>query len=272
MGKCRYGCIKGKVFLEALGNFVSCPDHGDSIERILEKNEEGRTSLYERLHIPQDFEDASVCDRGLFYIPGLGRFTPSSINYVVNLLEQINKDVYSGSVTKMSVYIHIPNIVDIRQFVYGLQKMAVEKGLDVTPYISAREIYELQRVGDYSATFLEEATRNRKDMNPDVLNVLGGHKYVLRTGLTYRDFVNSDLCFVKATAGTSRSGWYGLADLLDRRSARGLPTYVIGYWATKNFSVTGGPKFLLAPKSHKRRLDLMIPYELKVKSGLEDVE
>lgn len=271
MEKCRYGCKKGKVFMEAFGTLVPCPDHG-SIERLIERNEEGKIPLYEELYIPLEYEDASVCGKELFDVGGVDKFSRGSINAVANMLERINKDVYAGRVTKTSVYIYVPNnLVDIKRYVYGLQKMAVEMGLQVTRYSSVNDLYALQRVGDYSTSFLEEGHLKTKEINPDLMAAVDGYKFMKKTGLAYRDFVNADLCILRATAATINKGWYGLADLLDSRSAKGLPTYVMGYWPTKTFGVSGGARFLLAPENGRSRLDLLTPFELKAKSHSDDV-
>ena len=272
METCRHGCKKGKVFLEALGRFVPCPEHGASIERLLSGTKEGATvPLYGRLNIPEDYTDACICDKELFDVPGLAPFSPSSIHAVANILRQINRDVYSGSSTKTSMYIHVPNqLVDIRRFVYGVQRMAVEQGMDVTPYTSVDELYELQRVLDYSTSLLEEGGRNVKNTNPAFLAAVSGYNTMKTTGLAYRDFVKADLCIVRATALTTNKGWYVLTDLLDSRALRGLPTYVVGYWSTKTLSAT--QKYTFAYGRGKKRLDLLTPYEVTAKnsSGYEN--
>jgi hypothetical protein len=274
MATCRYNCKKGKVFLEGLGGLVDCPDCRN-ILKVLEEPQGDGTSFYDKLRIPPAYRSFGVAGHELFNLQGLGAFSPNSIHDVGNLFERINKDVYAGKVTNVSSYIYTSNIVDSKRFVYGAQKLALEKGMGVTPFISANTLYGLQKVGDYNLRSLQEVNAKQgelKDIPPDLIHAVDGYRLVQTTDLTYFDFIHADLCFIEATANTTEKGWTGIADLLGERSKQGLPTYVLGYWGTKGGGWTGskGLKYLLAPEQGAVRLDLLVPYELKGKTGTGD--
>jgi hypothetical protein len=274
MGTCKYKCKNGKVFMEALG-LVNCPEC-QNITKVLETpKEEGGVSIFDRLMIPASYKSFGVAGHDLFNSQGLGGFTASSLNDVGNLFERINKDIYAGRVTSMSCYIYTTNIIDTKRFVYGAQKMALEKALGVTPLISANTLYGLQKSGDYSIGSLQELNMRQgkkgelANVSPDMVQAVEGYRFMQFAEVSYFDFIHADLCFIEATANTIEKGWTGLADLLGERAKRGLPTYVIGYWSSKSGSWTGskGLKYLMAPDQGSVRLDFLVPFELKTKKG-----
>jgi hypothetical protein len=272
---CPYNCKKGKVFMEGLRKMVECP-HCTDIERVLEEKPNGEgPSLYDKLNIPPSYRNYGVVGTELLNPSTLGGFSRDSINDVGNMMENINRDLYNGEVTSISCYFHTTNLVDMKRFVYGAQKLALEKGLGVTPFISANALYGLQKVGDYSVRSLQEAANPKgqlKDVPPDLLLAVDGYRLVQETGLTYHDYTRSDLCFIDATANTTERGWTGIADLLGERAKYGLPTHVIGYWSSRGGSWTGskGLKYLLANENGMIRLELLVPFELKSKRGQND--
>lgn len=270
MTKCSFGCTNGRIFLEALGRKVDCPECRN-IEVVLEKPSEDGKSIFDKLRIPSAYKNFGVAGQELFNIQGLGAFSQNSINEVGNFFERVNKDIYSGAVSNISAYIYTSNIVDTKRFVYGAQKLAIEKGLKVTPLISANNLYGLQRVGDFALTSLKELSVKEgelKDVHPELIHAVEGYRFVQHTDLTYFDFIHSDLCFIDATANTTEKGWTGLADLLGERAKQGLPTYVLGYWSTRGAGVGGsrGLRYLIAPEYGSVRLDLLVPFELKSKN------
>lgn len=269
--KCKYGCVNGKVFLEKLGGFVDCPECR-SIDRVLDTPQEDGTSLFEKLSIPPTYKDYGTSGRELFNVAGIDRFSTTSINTVSNLLERINKDVYSGRVTSTSAYIFASNLVDIKRFVYGVQKMGIEKGLGVTPYISLNTLWSMIKCADFSPNALRDlmGRRHDKDIQPDVLAASDGYRCFQETGLSYKDFTSADLVILNATAATTDKGWMALADILEERSKRGLPTYVIGYWGSRASGAYRGLNYLLTPEGGISRLDKLTSYEVISRSNTNE--
>lgn len=266
MATCKYHCTNGKIYLESIKGFVDCPDCRN-IVKVLEQPQEDGKSIYDKLRIPEAYKGVGVVGESLFNVEGISRYSVASVTNVANLLETINRDLYIGKVPCISCYIHVPNFVDIKQFIYGAQKMAIEKGLGVTPLVSANTIYGIGRVGDYSVKDLREFNLAKSDnaFAPDVFNVLDGYRFIQHTNLTYFDFVHADLCFIDATANTTNNGWTGVADLLSERAKEGLPTFVFGYWSTSlSYSYKGGNalRYIIVPSNGITRLDLLVPYEL----------
>lgn len=261
MSNCEYKCTNGRVFLEALGGFVPCPSCSN-IEKLIEEPQEDGTSIYDKLNIPKEYRNCGVSGKELFMLNGMSSFSQSSIKHVSNLLEQINQAVYSGVVLRVSAYIHVPNIVDIKRFVYGVQKLALEKNLGVTPYTSLNTLAGLIKARDYSPASLKNlmGRKNISDVHPDILSAADGYRFFQKTGLNYSDFTDTDLCIVSATAATTDKGWTALADLLDVRSTNGLPTYVIGYWHSKTTGSSKSLHYLLSADGSSR-LNLLTPYD-----------
>lgn len=277
MSRCKNNCMNGFIIMESIGRKVPCPECSNITQVIERAKEEEGVDFYDKLQIPSIYKDAPVSGYEMVNVQGTGGFTNESLHSVGNLFERINKDIYDGRVMNLSVYIHTTATIDVKQFVYGAQRLALEKNLGVTPFISANTLYGIQRVGDYGVGSLKEYTSQQqtsvKDVPPDLLMAIDGYRMVQATDLTYFDFIHADVCFIEATANTSDNGWVGIADLLGERAKRGLPTYIIGYWASGN--VRGKTRmsplrFLLAPENGSTRLDLLVPFEVKTKKSYAD--
>lgn len=271
---CPYHCNQGKVYMEAFENFVDCP-HCRNIVEVVKSQANKGVDIYETLRIPKAYQDASVIGHELFTQGNLP-FSPQSVAEVGGIMEAINNSIYNEEILNLSCYIHTSNLVDHRLFVYGAQKLALEKTLSVVPYISCNTLYALQRVGDFSLTTLKDlsykdATTGLKDVPPDLIHALDGYRLVQETNLTYYDYITANVCFLEATANTTEKGWTGLADILGERAKRGLPTYVTGYWNTKTSDYhSKGLRYLLQ-QSAIARLDLLSPYEVKSAKQSEGV-
>lgn len=264
--KCPYNCHKGKVYLEALKNFVDCP-HCRDITKVAKTLADNGVDMYAILRIPKAYRDANPVGHELFQQGDLP-FSQQSIQEVGGIMDAINKAIYNGELVNLSVYIYTSNLVDYRLFVYGAQKLALEKAMSVVPFISCNTLYALQRVGDFSLTTLKDlsyrdATTGLKDVPPDLIHALDGYRLVQESDLTYYDYITADVCFIEATANTTEKGWTGLADLLGERTKRGLPTYVVGYWNTKTSEFHAKGLRYLIQRTAIARLDLLVAYEVR---------
>lgn len=306
---CKYGCKNGKIYMPKLGQFVDCPDHAKKNVDIEEVKVNDELSLADALLIPEQYRGLGVVDRALFTRSVVEMFSQNSINTMGTLLEKINKNLYNGVVPKISCYIHSPAIVDMKHFVYASQKLALENGLSVVPFISANRLYEVQSMVDFSLGALDEAdklltiknsktvegvgsdalalinyTNNMskqeiieraekklKVFSTDVINAVEGYRHLNETGLTYRDYIRADVCYIYASANTKASGFTAIADILAERSMRNLPTFVFGYWASTAGKTSETLKYLLS-KDGNVRLDLLVPFDLVSKSNKDKVE
>lgn len=271
---CKYHCKKGKIYLESTKTLVDCPDCRD-IKKVLEKTDASGITYYDKLFIPEAYKSTGVIGKELFATSTVANsFTQASIAEVANMLERINQDIYLGRVTQVSLYLFVGNNVDIRQFVYGSQKMALEKGLGVSPFISLNTLYGIQKVIDYNFRDLpdDEVLAKGRSLPLDTLSALDGMRFIEKTKVTYFDFINADLCFIDATSATTAKGWTALADLLSERSRNNLPTYVIGYWQTSNqILYNSGLNFLIG-SINASRLDRLNTFELKLKKNSKSDE
>lgn len=264
MAGCERGCNNGRVFLEATKQFVPCVCRKDTLDVMQEESSSGRT-FNDTLKIPVAYRSLGVIGRDILKIDGIGRFTSASVDALGSYFEKLNSDVYNGGVTGMSVYLHTTNLVDVCQYVYGVQKLALEKGLTVTPYISLNTLNGVQRVGDFSLTQLrdvEDRKGNLKGVLPELLTAVEGYRLISETDLTYYDYCTASLCILDATANTSERGWAALADILRERAKRGLSTIVTGYWVSTSPQAGKGLKYLIGSENTSR-LDLLHVIELK---------
>lgn len=295
--------------MPATGQFVECPEHtvkNLNFEKV-KINED--VSLGDALLIPEQYRGLGVVDRALFTRGVIETYSQSSVNAMGSILEKINKNLYNGLIPKISCYIHSPAVLDMKHFVYASQKLALEKGLSVVPFISANRLYEVQSMTDFPIGVLDEASRlltikyskKVEDLGSDVLslinytndltkkeilaraeqklrvissdaiNAVEGYRHLNETGLTYRDYIRADVCYIYAGANTRNSGFTAIADILAERSMRNLPTFVFGYWASKDGKTAKVLNYLLC-KEGNVRLDLLVPFDLTIKSNKERVE
>lgn len=306
---CKYGCKNGRIYMPKLGQFVDCPDHAKKNVDIEKVKVNDELSLADALLIPEHYRGLGVVDRALFTRSVVEVYSQNSINTMGALLEKINKNLYKGVVPKISCYIHSPAIVDMKHFVYASQKLALENGLSVVPYISANRLYQVQSMVDFSLGALDEADKllsikNSKTveglgsdvldlinytngmtkeeileraekklrvLSTDAINAVEGYRHLNETGLTYRDYIRADVCYIYAGANTKASGFSAIADILAERSMRNLPTFVFGYWASTEGKTSYTLNYLLS-KEGNVRLDLLVPFDLVNKSNKGKVE
>lgn len=236
MEKCQYGCKNGRIFMEATGVFVPCPSCGatplnklkEQASGILQEryNESGIPPIYQRVGL-EDFTK-------LFNHPTLiNNFEADSIATTKEFLKSLILDLSNGELPKSSLYIHLPYFLESEQYVYLLQRIALDNRLTCTPYISLNALNGLTRSSDYGLTSLKGVTLDEYS-NPEILDCIDGCKLANEYKMTYSDFIQCDLCILNASANTSQRGFNALADILAERSKRGKSTIVIGYWGSKN--------------------------------------
>lgn len=270
--------------MEALGRFVPCPECTGPL-RVVKNIGDTGSSLYDKLRIPPEYMKATnlSTDEGteyrnigkeLFSLSDLSAFSHKSIESVGRLLDKLNADIFSGSVTKLSCYVHMPLAVDSKLYIYGAQIEALTRGLSVTPLLNANTLYGIQKSADFSGNFLQTCMerQNRGEalegVSPDSLAALDGWRFMTFTGLTYFDLQHSDLVFIETTANTIEKAYSALASLLADRARWGLPTFVFGYWSPSTAgNKLGGLRYLLAPEGSRVRLDMLVPYEIVRKSN-----
>lgn len=282
MGKCKYNCKNGRIFIERTGTFVDCPECKNIKKTLTSKNEDGisiadilaggeaiqgETSIYDILNIPSEYKGYKNLASDILTTIS-NNYSSNSVSKVSALLEHIRKGVSQGKVARVSCYIHIPLEVDIKKYIYSTQKFAIEQQMSVVPLISANVLYGIQKVGDYSIKDLREInmTREGSKYPTDIFNVVDGYRFIEFSKLSYFDFIHADICFIDATANTTEKGWIGLADLLSERAKQGLPTYVFGYWPHNAISKSG-LKYLINPSDGNSRLNMLTPYEVQRKGS-----
>lgn len=304
MSECKYGCKRGKVYVPKLKEFIDCPLHGVK-KGNLEKVEvyEGKNIL-DALLIPEEYRGVGVVDKEVVTTELAKMYGRQSLEKLVGLLRKINQSLYNGGVPRISAYIHAPNLMDINVFIYGSQLQALEKGISVVPYISANSLNGLQKAMDYELGALEKAdnllglkksgvvegytgllsaedvkvkisrdiNKVLGDLQSDTLLALEGYRMIKETGLTYSDYIRAELCYIELTSNTSKSGIRAIADLLEERARRGLPTYVTGkYRVTTEDSI----KYILT-SNERVGLGRLVPFVLLPKgkevASVEKVE
>ena len=262
--ECPYHCVNGRIFLESRG-LVPCP-HCSGIDRkqqLLDDSKE--VSLYSLLKIPPQFRDiTSVSDEVL---QGLREdsYINTSIIEVKDFLNTVVEAVRESSVASISAYVHISNNLDIRPYVYGLQREAIEHGIGTVPYISLNTLAALLYASN--AAIEEDIDEGMKKERLALGNIAYTTNAFRRLATDfpcdYYDYCKAPLVILEATAETLKRGWSTLADLLAERAREGLPTYVFGYHSSTSGMIQKELHFLTT--DNFKRLDRLNIIELKTK-------
>ena len=192
---------KGQVIDRITGRWVNCPkcqslinEVKNTINNIVESSI--TPNMLDILKIPKVYRDIKY-SKDLF-ISRSKQFRVSDIENLVDICDKIRDTLLYGDLPTYSYYIHCPPVIDINIWVYTLQKIALSKNLTTVPYITINEL-----------------TMYIDDM---------GYKP------EYVDYINAKLCILDVSARLTQISASTLADLLNVRAKKGLPTIVTGYW------------------------------------------
>lgn len=262
MESCKYKCKNGKIYLEGSRSFVDCPDCGQTaVNEIKEAKSGVLRERYATAGIPAIYQDVSYGHfTNMLKHPMLVKaYEPTSVARVQNALEGLLQGAYNKELPQSSLYIHLPFFVEVEQFVYLFQKVALDACLSCVPYITLNALNGLTHSSDYGVASMKGVELNEYS-NPEILDCIDGCKLANEYKMTYSDFIQADVCILHASANTTQRGFNALADILGERSRRGKATIVLGYWGSRNKNVAT-LNYLLTDS-----------FSLNKKRGLEVVE
>lgn len=265
-------CMDGRRFNRAKGKWEPCElcERGlkwkVSVEHV--PNVDGQTMI-ERLNIPEYYEKAGDLD--LTLLNSLEYCTPDKIMKVQNFMQDISDSIFAGKVKACSFYLYIDtrgkNNIDVKQWVYNRLLDGVNHKLGVVPFISLRELYDLQLLNGCSMEQL--MTLESKKLDTITYQYDRVLKYIIEYAkvhkISYQSYITADLVFLEAGPNTVSKYWVALKDLMIERSRLNLPTYVIGYWS---LSKTNQDIFF-KDTLNSGRLDLLNVVELKQETKTE---
>lgn len=269
--KCRYGCKNGKIFMESSRTLVDCPDCKNIVKALEQPKTVEGISLFDVLCIPENYRNLGVVKREVLSMGKTSVFSNTSLENVGKLLDNIVESIYNfNKVPYISAYVYGGSYADMKMYVYSVQKLAIEKGLGVVPYISANSLFGIQSVLDCKERHFELVKGLENNVRVDFENLediplVEGLKFCRHTKLTYFDYINADVCFIDATSNTTEKGWVAVADLLAERARRNLPTYVIGYWSSISLNNNSTGFRFLVSEGGLARLDKLSLFEVKSK-------
>jgi len=257
---CPHGCNSlGQILFH--GEWHPCPIHGHQEKGLLLDGKlPNGESLFDVLQIPYDYRGKWENDTSeMFKNPDINdNCFPESVTQLKFILETLfNVIGVENNIYLTSLYLYAnPNLLDLRPFMYSLQRVAFENNIAVLPAISVNDLGGLLALQDYSAIRL----RSEKDVETiNSFNRLAGQgaDWSLRTNLTYTDYLRSSLCFVTDSPSSTDQNIRSLAGFIEDRGQRGLPTYV---FSTSFFDMKR--ESLLYNKSGVRKLSALTPYLL----------
>lgn len=121
----------------------------------------------------------------------------------VNQMEKIHSYFVEGKIINKSVILVAPPQHSKITWAYSCMQFALMHGLKVAPMLDTQEVKRL-------ITLAAERPLDNS------------------LGITYEEYVNSDIVFITVTKTTYRNGAYQIIqEMLDKRSRRGLPTFFV---------------------------------------------
>lgn len=272
MATCKHGCKNGRVFIEATSTWVDCPECRNIVKALEKERTNDGKSFYDILGVPEAYRNLGVVKRDVLTMVKHDMYTEASLEEVSRLLDNIVHSIHDfQKLPNISAYIFGGNLADMKMYVYSVQRLALENGLSVVPYISANSLFGVQSVLDCKERHarLVKALETGEKINFENMSdisIIEGFKFCRDTKLTYYDYISADLCFIEATSNTTDKGWIAIADILSERAKRNLPTYVIGYWGSTTLSANGDVNLAyLNSESAFSRLDKLTLFEMKAK-------
>lgn len=257
---CPHGCNSlGQILLK--GKWVPCPIHGKKSDILLDDGKlPNGASLYDLLNIPIEYRGHWVTDISrLFLNEDISKnCVKDSVAQLKYMLETLyNVIAIEDNIYMNSLYFYAnQNLLDLKPYMYTLQRIAFEKNMSVLPAISMTDLSGLLAFQEYSSI----SVNNETDVEYITkLNRLAGQgaDWYLRTGLSYTDYLRCSLCFVIDNRATMENHLNIFSGFLEERSRRGLPTYVFStaYFDSKREN-------LFYDKSNIRKLSSLTPYLL----------
>ena len=234
---CPYNCNHGKIFNVALRKYEPCPHCASVLKELTSATPaEDTFTFLDALYIPKSYWNARFNPDTFFADKAGDVFARNTFEPVLAQLSAIDTAILSSRVLLESCYIYAGLYCDILTFVYSSLISAVRHGLTAVPYVSLKDLQGIRT--------------NTKQM---------AHVY---TNITWYDFTTADICFIAATASADNSEAILLAELLQDRARRDLPTYVFGYWSKESLAKNKNSlSYLIDADTDK--LSLMKPYEIQ---------
>lgn len=257
---CPHNCNSlGLILIK--GQWQPCPIHGKKSDILLDDGKlPNGESLYDLLHIPVEYRGYWVTDISRLFLNE--DITKNCVKDSVAQLKYMLETLYNVIAIEDNIYMNSlyfyanPNLLDLKPYMFTLQRIAFEKNMSVLPAISMTDLSGLLAFQEYSSI----SVRDEADVEYITkMNRLAGQgaDWYLRTGLSYTDYLRCSLCFVVDNNATMESNLRVFNGFLEERSRRGLPTYVFStaYFDSKREN-------LFYDKSNIRKLSCLTPYML----------
>lgn len=257
---CPHGCnSKGQILWR--GRWLPCPIHGHhEVEDLRSGVLPDGKSLFDVLQIPPDYRENWVIDIDRMFLNGdiQKNCIKDSILQLKDLLSSIyNTVAIENNLYMESVYVYAnPILVDLKPFVYTIQRIAFENNMSVLPATSINDLAGLVALQDYDSISVD-SPENIAYINSKNRLAGQGADWSSRTGLTYTDYLRASFCFLFDNNATNPGSIRVLSGFLEERAQRGLPTYVFSTTFFDN--IRSG---LLYDKIGRRKLSSLNPYLL----------
>ena len=247
------------------GEWKPCPIHGKKSDILLDDGKlPNGASLFDDLHIPYEYRGKWVTDISrLFLNEDLHKnCVRDSVVQLKNMMETLYHTIaIENNIYMNSLYFYAnPNLLDLRPYMYTLQRIAFENNMSVLPAITINDLAGLVAFQDYSSLGVYNETDIAYVTKQNRLAGQGADWY-LRTQATLTDYLRCSICFVIDNKATLSNNLEIFSGFLEERSRRGLPTYV---FSTNVFDQKR--ENLFYDKSHNRVLSSLTPYLLLAKS------
>lgn len=224
----------GKTLDVKSSKYVVCPNCNKVEELFNTSPLEAYKLISETLKIPEDYVG----------IPPVGQLEGNNgdgESYVNGYLSMLLSSFANRAPLRESIILSIRPHMDIDEIAYSYMQFAVERGLTVLPYITITELLNIQYLYSLSTEDYKDYLKgkNLRASNIDDLKAYDGVRLLKEFDKTYYDFIHDEVCFIKIPANPTTNAFYALADLIQVRASKNLPTYVMSYSYPHTYK-TGG--------------------------------
>lgn len=231
---CPYGCVNGKVFVQALRSYQDCPHCAEIYTKMAEGslNVTEDKSIFDILAIPKKYRYAEFSDETFFPETVVATTTNGSRREVLEKLNFIKKKALCGELYDEDYLFYVGMETDLFPFVFEVLKGYFRNGKTVVPFLNTVEILQL--------------FKNFESPNSDYKPGIDLEQEICKN---YWDICKSDICIVSVPPSAGSNSINMLFTLLKARRAKGKNTIVfsetqgvsrqLGYVLNNDDFVTG---------------------------------
>lgn len=224
---CKYNC-NGTGLTVLNGKVVPCPIHKKPVEEVvMGVTEVDGKSVEEYLRIPVGVDYWNININSYFNHIGLKYITEESIAQMKTVMTKILTELKDKKSIHEVNYAFYPAMLNLTNFFFTIQKLAIENKISTVPIISVEELYSLIKASE--SPLIEDAetgktVRYYKGRDPEIRQ---GIALETKLGASYTDYYDARLVIIRDTSLSRKESLKKLKGFVEERGYAGNVTYLI---------------------------------------------